>query len=233
MKVLAINGSPKAKNSCTDKILQPLLKGMEEAGATTETIYLAEQNIHHCKGCLACWFETPGKCVIKDDMTQILAKIVATDLLIYGTPLYVYSSSGLMKNCLDRSIPLALPFMEEEGGGGTGHPSRYGANVKALLVSPCGFPELDHFAPLIDSFKRTFSDAYLGEILRPAAELMRVESFKDQYDSYCANLIKAGKEIITDGKISAATNEQLTKIWITSEEFREYCNKAFEEKISK
>jgi len=233
MKVLAINGSPKAKDSCTDKILKPLLKGMEEAGASTETIYLAEQDVHHCMGCFACWFKTPGECVIKDDMAHILAKIIATDLLIYGTPLYVYSSSGLMKNCLDRSIPLASPFMEEKEGGITVHPSRYGTEVKTLLVSPCGFPEIDHFAPLIDSFKRTFNDAYLGEILRPAAELMRVEAFKDQYDSYCINLTKAGKELITNGKFSAATNEQLTKLWISPEAFRKHCNKAFAEKIPK
>ena len=48
MKVLAINGSMKAKNSCTDKILQPFLTGMQKAGAETETIYLAEKYINHC-----------------------------------------------------------------------------------------------------------------------------------------------------------------------------------------
>ncbi len=39
MKVLAINGSPRAQDSCTDRILKPLLEGMSKAGASAETIF--------------------------------------------------------------------------------------------------------------------------------------------------------------------------------------------------
>jgi len=231
MKILAINGSMKAKNGCTDKILQPLLTGMQKAGAEITTIYLAEKNIKHCMGCFACWFQTPGKCVIKDDMSDVLEEMLKADLIIYGTPLYCYSASGLMKDCLDRSIPLALPYVEEGEGGVTSHPGRNGNKVKMLLVSPCGFPEFDHFAPLIDSFKRIFEDKYIGEILRPAAELMRVDHFKSQYKQYCNNLEKAGEEIINDGKISDTTNSALNKLWISPKDYRDHCNKVFEEKL--
>ena len=51
MKVLAINGSPRGKKGCTDKILQPLLDGMREVGAETEAVYLAGKKIHHCSSC--------------------------------------------------------------------------------------------------------------------------------------------------------------------------------------
>jgi hypothetical protein len=217
MKVLAINGSMKAKNGCTDKILQPLLIGMQKAGAETATIYLAEKNVKHCLGCMACWDKIPGKCVIDDDMSKILEEMLKADLVIYGTPLYCYSTSGLMKDCLDRSIPLGVPY----------HVSRYWTEVKKLLVSPSGFSEFENFASLIGSFKKLFTDKYIGEILRPAAELMRVEHFKPQYEKYCNDLEKAGGEIINEGNISAATKAELNKLWMSPEEHR----KMFEEKM--
>jgi hypothetical protein len=217
MKVLAINGSMKAKDSCTDKILQPLLAGMQKAGAETSTIYLAEKNVKHCLGCMACWDKTPGKCVIKDDMLDVLEEMLKADLVIYGTPLYCYSASGLLKDCLDRSIPLGVPYQ----------PSRYWTEVKKLLVSPSGFSEFENFAPLVAAFKRLFADKYIGEILRPAAELMRVEHFKPQYEQYCKDLAKVGEEIVKDGNISAATKTALNKLWVSPEEHR----KMFEEKM--
>lgn len=98
MKVLAINGSMKAKNGCTDKILQPFLAGMQKAGAEIETIYLAEKSIKHCTGCMTCWFKTIGRCVIEDDMVEISNKMLKADLVVYGTPTYLRSTTGLMKD---------------------------------------------------------------------------------------------------------------------------------------
>lgn len=46
MLVLAINGSLRGTASNTDLILQPVLKGMASAGATTETIYLNNLKIN-------------------------------------------------------------------------------------------------------------------------------------------------------------------------------------------
>ena len=98
MKVIAINASPRGSKSCTDKILHHLLEGINQTGAETETIYLANKKIHHCIGCFTCWLKTPGKCVFEDDMNPILEKFVDADLVIYGTPLYCFTMTGLLKN---------------------------------------------------------------------------------------------------------------------------------------
>lgn len=113
MNILAINGSPHGGLGNTDLILQPLLKGMESAGAKMETIYLNKLNIKHCIGCFNCWFKTPGKCIHNDDMEPLLEKKRNADLIIYATPLYVFSTTGLMKDFLDRGIPNLMPFFEE------------------------------------------------------------------------------------------------------------------------
>ena len=234
MKILAINGSPRAKKGCTELMLQPLLEGMRKAGAETEMVYLADKEIHHCIGCFSCWFKTPGVCVFKDDMVQLLEKITACDFIIYGTPLYVYSPTGLMKNFLDRCLPLALPFMEESEGAEqvTSHPDRYGKDdAKTLLVSPCGFPEFEHFSPLVDTFKKLAGNNYVGEILRPGGGLLQVEEFQEQAQAYFTALRKAGEQLIQDGKIAADITAELNKLWISPEESRRLANEYFKEKL--
>ena len=73
-----------------------------------ELILLKEKNIMFCKGCLTCYTK-PG-CVIKDDMVDILPKILESDILVLGTPNYYENVSGLMKNFMDR----CHPFYENE-----------------------------------------------------------------------------------------------------------------------
>ena len=213
MKVLAINGSPRGSMGCTHQMLMPLLEGMKQAGATTELVHLSDYKIHHCIGCLACWTKTPGVCIYKDDMVPLLEKIKNADFVIYGTPLYFYTMTGLMKDCFDRHLPLGLPFMEEdkERGGITTHPARYPGKVqKVFLVSPAGFPEMELFDALVQTFKKIFSDQrdakYLGEILRPAAGMMFVESFKDRMEKYSKDLMVAGKQLIKQNKTRLMRN---------------------------
>jgi multimeric flavodoxin WrbA len=115
MKILAINGSPRGRRSNTDRILQPFLEGAREAGAETETVYLKDLKINHCLGCFTCWTKTPGVCVHKDDMAALFPKVRQADVVVYATPLYVFTVSGLMKDFMDRLLPLADPHIVQRG----------------------------------------------------------------------------------------------------------------------
>ena len=239
MKVLAINGSPRGENSCTNMMLQPLLEGKRQAGAGAETkiIKLDDKKIHHCIGCFSCWTKTPGKCVFNDDMTELLNEIIEADIIVYATPLYYFTTTGLFKNFLDRCLPLASPFMEENKHGITIHPGRYDHKKrKMLLVSPCGFPELSHFEALVATFKKIVeaSDAeYLGEILRPGAGLMLTGMFQDKIKPYFDALKKAGKQLIETNCLDPETKKALLEEWITPEKFREMANAHFKKELQK
>lgn len=238
MKVLAINGSPRGKESCTEEMLRPLLEGMQDAGAKTEIIYLANKNIHHCIGCFSCWLQTPGVCVFKDDMPQLLEKMRDNvDMLVIGAPLYFFTMTGLLKNFMDRTLPLALPFMEKNKDGMTTHPFRYpGMAKKLFLVSPCGFPELEHFDALVSTFKQIAiagSQEYLGEILRPAAGLMKVEHFEHKLKEYKILLRKAGRQLIENNVINKKILKTLHESWISQEEFQKLANEYFQGEIDK
>ena len=91
MKILAVNGSPRGPRGNTDCVLQPFLEGAREAGAETETVYLKDKQINTCLGCFTCWTKTPGVCVHKDDMPELLDKLREADIVVHATPLYVFT----------------------------------------------------------------------------------------------------------------------------------------------
>lgn len=43
-----------------------------------------------------------GHCVIKHDVNDIMAKVLATDVVCWATPIYYYEMSGQMKTLIDR-----------------------------------------------------------------------------------------------------------------------------------
>jgi multimeric flavodoxin WrbA len=99
-KVLLLSGSP--RNGNTNFILQKVYDALETENK--ELILLKDKNIKFCQGCLFCHYQP--SCAIHDDMEKILAKMIAADILIIGTPNYFDNVSGLMKNFIDRCHPL-------------------------------------------------------------------------------------------------------------------------------
>lgn len=129
MKVLVINGSPRAKGN-SDLLCDEFIRGAEEAGHQVEKISLREKEIFPCKACYAC-FRT-GRCVQKDDMAEILEKAEKADVLLLASPTYFLTMSGQMKVMIDRLLP------KWQGLGGkdayvivTGHDSRGGLKRNA------------------------------------------------------------------------------------------------------
>ena len=240
MHVMAINGSPRKEKSSTNHILNPLLDGMRAAGATTEVVHLGHLKIKPCLGCFLCWVKTPGKCVQQDDMADVFERFVQADLLVFGTPLYHFNVSGLMKNFIDRTLPNAEPWLVEDPNqpGGSAHPDRYPKDRSMLLVSPCGFPEFDHFESLVAYFKflaRKMRWRYLGEILRPAANGLADEQKQEPFAWYYKLVRQAGEQIIRHGRITPEVNEALRQDLFPGgpEIFRNEANRHWSETMAK
>jgi len=209
MKVLALNGSPRMKASSTYHMLTPLLEGMEKAGAETELIHIRKLDLEVCIGCYTCWVRTPGECIHKDkdSMVDAMEHYNTADLVIFGTPLYHFSMSGIMKTFIDRTLPRIEPWLipHPDIPDMTFHPERFHKPNKILLVSPCGFPEFDHFESLVATFRHMAHMErfeYLGEILRPGAEALSRRSLQGLFTEYYDILRQAGEQIIRDNRIS-------------------------------
>lgn len=234
MKVLAINGSPRGENGNTEVLLKSFLEGCEKEGAKIETIYLKDKNINHCSGCFTCWTKTPGKCIHKDDMEELLEKVIEADIMVYATPLYVYTVTGLMKDFMDRKIPLAKKDIIKVGDQYV-HPKRYEKKspIKTVLISNCGFPGNYNFSGLVETFKVMTKGNLAAAILCGQGAMLGAVKFnydlKTMYEPFFKALISAGSEVVNLGYIKTETQEILDKEVIDPEIYMKNANENWEE----
>lgn len=107
MKILAICGSPRKGN--TEWMLARLAEHATVLGAESELVLLRRLRLKGCNGCLKCEAggkEREGVCTIKDDMEDLLPKLLHADVIVFGTPVYFEMLSGLLKNFMDRTCPI-------------------------------------------------------------------------------------------------------------------------------
>ncbi len=233
MKILILNSSPKAEKGNTHVIVKSFMEGAISAGAEVENIFLAKYKIQHCTACMACWFETPGKCVINDDAEMILDKMSQVEFIIFATPLYVDNVSGIMKNLMDRMIAKGCPEVELDENNETRHVIKSTQLAKIGVISNCGFPEQDQFQVLRLFFKRLARnmkcelavEIYRGEGSLLLADVPQLQSI---INSYKELLKKAGQEVVVNGKLSEVIMEELEKPFIPYEDY----NKAMNEQIN-
>lgn len=231
MKILAINGSPRGEKGNTEVILKPFLKGCEEAGAETEIVYLKDKNIKHCSGCFTCWTKTPGKCIHKDDMEELLQKILESDIIVYATPLYYFTVTGIMKDFMDRMLPLNNREIVKKGENYT-HPKRFGkASAKSVLISNCGFPGQYNFSGLVETFKVMTKGNLAGTILCAQGGILQDVNMDDMvkklYAPFLSALVSAGKEIVNYGYIKDETQAILDKDIIDPEIYIKNANSSW------
>jgi multimeric flavodoxin WrbA len=100
--VLIISASPR-KNGNSDILCDRFAQGAKESGNSVEKVFLASKNIGYCRGCGVC--NNTHKCVQKDDMAEILDKMVNADVIVLATPVYFYTMDGQMKTFIDRTVP--------------------------------------------------------------------------------------------------------------------------------
>ena len=98
-KIILINSSNRKKN--TYKLLTSIEDILKDKGYKTELINLHDFKIDFCKVCEACILK--GKCFIRDDADKIMKKIIESDGLIIGTPVYLNNMSGILKTFIDRT----------------------------------------------------------------------------------------------------------------------------------
>lgn len=99
MKVLLINGSPKA-NGNTAIALQEMVKVFDQEGMETEILHIGNKDIRGCISCGTC-FGT-GKCVFNDVVNEYASKLEECDGVVIGSPVYYASANATLIAFLDR-----------------------------------------------------------------------------------------------------------------------------------
>ena len=236
MRVLAINASPNMDKGNTALILNPFLEGMREKGAEVELFYTKKLNINPCQGCFICWLKTPGRCFQQDDMQTLLPKMMEADVWVLASPVYVDGITGPLKTLLDRIVPLGEPFFELRDGH-CRHPGREGAKGgKLVLVSNCGFWEMDNFDPLLVHMKaicKNLGRQFAGALLRPHGPVLKamLEQGLPVNDVLDAAR-EAGRQLVSKGEINPKVLETVGRELIPRDTYIEMANARFKKILS-
>jgi len=114
MKVLLINGSPKA-NGCTYTALSEVAKALTNEGIETEIFHVGNKPIRGCMACGGC-SSTNGMCTFNDDNVNIaLEKAIEVDGFIFGSPVHYAGASGQITSFLDRFFYAGSGFQYKPG----------------------------------------------------------------------------------------------------------------------
>lgn len=113
MKKVVVISTSLRSGSNSDMLADKFIDGAVSVGNSVEKVSLAGKKIAFCKGCHAC--QKLGRCVIDDDVNEIMKKVLAADVVVWATPIYYYEMSGQMKTLIDRMnamYPLDYKFRD-------------------------------------------------------------------------------------------------------------------------
>ena len=99
MKVLMINGSPRA-NGNTACALNEMRTIFEAEGIEVEVMHIGHKVIRGCTACLKC--AEDAKCTYDDEVNEAAAKFEQADGLVVGSPVYYASANATLIAFLDR-----------------------------------------------------------------------------------------------------------------------------------
>ncbi|BBB32623.1 iron-sulfur flavoprotein [Thermotomaculum hydrothermale] len=237
MKITVFNGSPRKFTGNTHRIVKAFLKGCEKAGAKIENIFLASKKINHCMGCFHCWTKTPGKCIQRDEMDQLIPKFMSSDIVVLATPLYTDSVSSILKKFFERLLPIVKPHFERVNGE-TKHIPRYEKYPDFVFISNCGYPEysqfqvLEHFS---ERLARELNAKLLLKIFRTQGELLSADHIllKPIIYKFLKSVEKAGYQLVKNGHVEKKIIESWEKPLIPIDMFLKKANEHWDEKLKK
>lgn len=109
MKIILVNASPRKNGNCS-RAIQMIQENVKNADV--EVFNLREKEVHPCLACGYCKQQDTAKCVQKDDMSNLLARIDDCDAMVIASPIYFGNVSGPAKTFLDRIYPFFNPAKE-------------------------------------------------------------------------------------------------------------------------
>ena len=139
MRAIILDGS-QASDGTGERARAALMAELQSRGWDVERILLREQKIGNCAGDFFCWVRTPGTCVLDDDNRAIAEAVVASDLMIYLTPITFGGYSSALKRMVDHQIQNISPFFAKVEGE-THHQKRYAQYPDFLAIGWMDAPD--------------------------------------------------------------------------------------------
>jgi multimeric flavodoxin WrbA len=106
-KAMMLMGSPR-KTGNTATLVSWVSQGLEEAGVQVEIIDTTriESRAHGCTSCLGCQQSAEYRCIVRDEVSAVIARMPEQDLIVFATPVYFMGFSAQIKAVIDRMYSL-------------------------------------------------------------------------------------------------------------------------------
>lgn len=101
MRVLLVNGSPRAKG-CTFTTLEEVSNTLNEEGIETEIFQIGTKPLSGCIACGNC--RKTGRCVFNDRVNEFLEIAGDFDGFVFGSPVHYASADGAITSFMDRTF---------------------------------------------------------------------------------------------------------------------------------
>ncbi|NLO28530.1 MAG: flavodoxin family protein [Actinobacteria bacterium] len=206
MNLIAINGSPR-KDWNTAILLGKAMEGAESVGADTKLVHLYDLDYKGCTSCFACKKKgntCNGLCARNDDLKDVLAEVIASDVLLLGSPIYFDGVTGEMRSFMER---LFFPNITYDEFGKSVFPRR----MSCGFVFTMNCPE--------EAMKDVHYDILFQMQTRPLGMFKGEVEFVTSHETW---------QFKDYGAMNAAMFDVEAKARIRAERFPLDCRKAFE-----
>ncbi len=110
MRITILNGNSDALNVAFDQYLNQLVEVLAADRHEVTHLVLRDMDLRYCIGCFGCWVKTPGECVTADESAQVRRAVISADFVVWASPIRMGFISALLKQVMDKSIPLIHPY---------------------------------------------------------------------------------------------------------------------------
>ncbi len=149
MKVTCLLGSPREKGNST-ALARRFCETAERLGASVHTFNLNSLHFRGCQGCMACKTKT-DKCVVKDDLEQVLETVRESDVLVLSSPVYMGDVTYSVRGFIERSYSYFVPDFFTNP-----NPSRLATGKKLVFIQTQGQPNEKLFADIFPRLEPFF-----------------------------------------------------------------------------
>ena len=155
MKIVCLLGSPRPKGN-SGAIAARFSETAEDLGAEVTTFALNKLKYRGCQACMTCKTKLE-KCVLKDDLAEVLDAIRDAEVLVLATPIYYADISSQLKAFIDRTYSYLVPDYATNPS-----PCRLSPGKKLVFIEAQGHPDESLFAdvfPRYDSYSNGMDSA--------------------------------------------------------------------------
>ena len=162
----------------------------------------------------------PGTCIQNDGMGIIYNELKQSDIIVFGTPIYLDGITAQLKAVIDRMVCCMEPFLLKDDSGLTRHSFSWRIPKYFFVVSTCGFPEPETFRPMTEYFRalsRNMNSEVVAEFCIPGS--IAIQVMPELLDQKLKLLESAGYNYGTHNDIDDELIEKINYPLFTKDEY--------------